>query len=106
VTLAAFIVFVVALAVISGAHVWFVLSTQKRLDAQREADEGRQQALYQQQKASQAEIARLGRQVEVSLNAAHASQEEARLSHARVDGFFSHPEVKRMLDAGASGRGG
>lgn len=105
-TLAAFIVFVVAVLVIAGLH---ALSLHRMLDRQRkqdELDEGRREAVHKQQKASQAEIARLGRQVEVSLNAVHASQEEARLAHARVDGFFAHPEVKRMLDAGASGRGG
>lgn len=105
-TLAAFIAFVVALIVIVVVHAWSLHKMLKRQRAQDERDEGRSQAVYQQQKASQAEIARLGRQVEVSLDAVHASQEAARLSYARVDGFFSHPEVKRMLDAGASGRGG
>jgi ABC-type nickel/cobalt efflux system permease component RcnA len=106
VTLAAFIVFVVAVLVIVVVNAWSLYKSAQRERSFYEADQGRQDAIYKQQKASQAEIARLGRQVEVSLDAVHASQEAARLSHARVDGFFSHPEVKRMLDAGASGRGG
>lgn len=105
-TLAAFIAFVVALVVIVVVHAWSLHRMLDRQRAQDELDEGRRQAVYQQQKASQAEIARLGRQVEVSIERVLAVQEEARQAHARVDGFFSHSEVKRMLDAGASGRGG
>jgi cell division protein FtsB len=106
VTLAAFIVFVVAVLVIAAINAWSLHKSAQRQRSFHEADQGRQQAVYQQQKAAQAEIARLARQVEISHERSLAVQEEARLSHARVDGFFSHPEVKRLLDAGASGRGG
>jgi cell division protein FtsB len=106
VTLAAFIVFVLAVLVIAGLHAW---SLHKMLDRQRtrdDADEKRQQALQKQHKSALHDAMALQRKVEHFGDRTGALAEEARLMHARVDGFFAHPEVKRMLDAGASGRGG
>jgi cell division protein FtsB len=106
VTLAAFIVFVVAVLVIAGLHAWSLhqmLDRQRRRDVE---DEGRQQALQKQHKSAMHDVVALERRIGEFAEKSRALHDDARLMHARVDGFFSHPEVRRMLDAGASGRGG
>lgn len=102
-TLAAFIVFVVAVLAMVAIHAWLVvkvLTRQRKID---EADEGRRQAVYQQQKASQTTIAQQQRALEVLANEARALAEEARLVHGRVDAHFAHPAIKRLTNEAENG---
>lgn len=105
-TLAAFIVFVVAVLVIAGINAWSLHKTAQRDRARNDADEKRQQALQKQHKAAMHDVLALEGRINQFAEKSRALHDDARLMHARVDGFFAHPEVKRMLDAGASGRGG
>lgn len=71
-----------------------------RLAEQDKADEGRRQAVYRQQKASQTVIAQQQRALEVLANESRAMHEEARLAYQRVDAHFAHPAVKALTNQG------
>jgi uncharacterized membrane protein affecting hemolysin expression len=106
VTLAAFIVFVVAVLFIATLNAWSQHKAAQRERARNDADEDRQRALQKQHKAAMHDVIALERRIGEFAEKSRALHDDARLMHARVDGFFAHPEVQRMLDAGASGRGG
>jgi uncharacterized protein YlxW (UPF0749 family) len=106
VTLAAFIVFVVAVLFIATLNAVSLHKTAQRERARNDADEDRQRALQKQHKSAMHDVLTLERRIGEFAEKSRALHDDARLMHARVDGFFSHPEVQRMLDAGASGRGG
>jgi hypothetical protein len=50
-----------------------------------QADEGRRDAVYQQQKAAQTEIAKMQRAVQVLADQSRALHDETRLAHQRND---------------------
>jgi hypothetical protein len=96
-TFAAFAIFVLAVVVMVAVHAWTLNRMEQRVHARQctmdERDEGRQQAVYQQQKAAQTEIARMQRAVEVLANESRALHEETRLSQQRADALLR--EAKR-----------
>jgi hypothetical protein len=91
-TFAAFAIFVLAVVVMVAVHAWTLNRMEQRVHARQctmdERDEGRQQAVYQQQKAAQTEIARMQRAVEVLANESRALHEETRLSQQRADALL------------------
>lgn len=100
----------VALAVILVVHYLSEKQMRDRVtehfDQLRAFDNDRQQVIYKQHKEAVAEVARVRIQTERLAEQTHATQEEARLLHARVNGFFADARVQRLLDEGVSGRGG
>jgi hypothetical protein len=91
-TFAAFALFTVAVIVMVAVHAWTLRRMEDRVHARQctmdERDEGRQQAVYQQQKAAQTEIARMQRAVEVLANESRALHENARLALERGDALL------------------
>lgn len=107
-TLLAFALFAAAVGVMVLVH-W---RTQRRLEDRvtrrqvelHDADEARQRALYKQHKHAHQRNEEMARQTQLLADRAHATLEDARLMHARVDGFFADRRVQAWLDQGVSGR--
>jgi ABC-type lipoprotein release transport system permease subunit len=102
--------FALALAVIQAVHYFsekqMRQAVTEHFDQLRAYDHDRQDTIYRQNKAAVAEIARVRIQTEHLAERTHAVQEETRLLHARVNGFFDDRRVQRFLDEGVSGREG
>lgn len=99
-TLAAFVIFVVAVLVIVAVHAWSLHKTTERQHKQDVMDAARQQAIYKQQKESQRIIAQQQRATQILADQSRALHEETKHTLMRVDGFFKHPEARRMLSEG------
>lgn len=91
-TFAAFCLFTIAVIVMVGVHAWTMKRLEDRVNARQcaldTADEGRRQAVYQQQKAAQTEIAKLQRAGEVLADQTRALHEDMRLMHQRADALL------------------
>lgn len=99
-TLAAFVIFVVAVLSIVAVHAWSLHKTMERQRRQDVADESRQQAIYKQQKESQRVITQQQRATQILADQSRALHDETKHVLMQVDGFFKHPEARRMLSEG------
>lgn len=88
-TTVAFVFFVLAVVVMVAVHAWTLNRMEGRVHARQveldKADEGRRQAVYQQQKAAQTAIAQQQTSARVLADQTRALHEETRLMHQRVD---------------------
>jgi Na+-transporting methylmalonyl-CoA/oxaloacetate decarboxylase gamma subunit len=88
-TTVAFVFFVLAVIVMVVVHAWTMNRLEARVHARQvqldEADEGRRQAVYQQQKAAQTVIAQQQTAGRVLADQSRALHEETRLMQQRLD---------------------
>lgn len=86
-TVAAFVLFALAVAVMVAVHFLLLRRFEERVHARQasidEADEGRRQAVYRQQKAAQTEIAKMQRAVQILADQSRALHDETRLAQQR-----------------------
>lgn len=102
-TLAAFVVFVVAVLSVVAVHAWSLHRTFERQRERDERDEARQEAVYKQQKAAQRQIAQTERATQILADQSRALHEEAKHVLMRTDAFFKHPEARRMIEEQQNG---
>lgn len=102
-TLAAFVIFVVAVLSIVAVHAWSLHKTTQRQRERDERDEERQKALYQQHKAAQRQIAQSERATQILADQSRALHDETKHVLMQVDGFFKHPEARRMIEEQQNG---